>query len=137
MELNEKAIVPLDADSGVDFTDALGCSVDADGTLGGDFGVITVVNPAAAGETTSTEASVAVFGGNAGPVEVKLAGTVAVGEYGISDGTTGKFTKAAATDVAQVRFLEAGVADELVKAILLPPAGAVGAEVYAAYEEGT
>ena len=124
MELNEKSIVSLAAGSGVDLTATLGCSVDADGTLGGDFGVVVVVESA-------TRASVAVFGGNAGPVEVKLAGTVAVGEYGISSASTGEFTKAAATDVAQVRFLEAGNDDELVMAILLPPAGMIGASVYA------
>lgn len=134
METNLKAIVRLNAYSGVDFKDSLGCAVGADGQLGGNFGVIAVVEPVAAGATTSTSAAVALFGGNAGPVEVKLAGTVTAGALLVRNGTTGKWTAAAATDVAEARALEAGVADELVSAILLPPALAVGAEVYAAYD---
>lgn len=133
METNLKAIVRLEADSGVDFADSLGCSVAADGSLGGDYGVIVVVQPVAAGATTSTAASVALFGGNAGPVEVKLGGTVQKGDFLVSNPTTGVFTKAAATDVAQARAIEDGNATELISAILLPPAAMIGAEVYSAY----
>lgn len=132
METNLKAIVQLDADSGVDFSAALGCAVGADGALGGDFGVIVVVEPVKSGATTSTSAAVALFGGNAGPVEVKLGGTVAKGDFLVRNETTGVFTKAAATDVACARALEAGTSTELIAAILLPPAAAIGASVYAA-----
>ena len=53
MEKSNKAIVQLDAYSGVDFSAALGCAVGADGALGGDFGVIAVVDrPSAGGSTT-------------------------------------------------------------------------------------
>ncbi len=134
MEANLKAIIPLDADTGVDFSDALGCAVGFDGALGGNAGVLIVCDPTAAGASTSTSGTVALFGGNAGPVKVKLAGTVEIGDYGVADATTGKFTEAAATDVACVRFIEAGVSDERVSAILLNPAAAVGAEVNAAYD---
>lgn len=133
MEANEKAIIPLDAADGVDFGGALGCAVGFDGALGGNAGVLIVVDPTPAGGTTSTSGSAALFGGNAGVVKVKLAGTVSAGDYGVANGSTGKFTEAAATDVAQVRFIEDGVADERVSAILLAPAAAVGAEVYSAY----
>lgn len=125
MEANLKAIIPLTAATGVDLSDQLGCAVGFDGNLGGNAGVIIVDG--------ETDVTVALFGGNAGLVKVKLAGTVAAGEFGVANGSTGKFTKAAVTDVAQVRFVEAGVSTERVSAILLPPAAAVGANVFAAY----
>lgn len=133
METNEKGIVRLEEATGVDLSDAIGkaVGVDASGNavLGGDFGVVTIAY--------NDGVDVAVFGANAGPVEVKLAGTVAKGDYLVRNPTTGKWTKAAATDVAEARAIEAGVADELVSAVLLPPASRIGDEVYAAYAEGT
>ena len=133
MERNPKGIVRLDSASGVDLSDGVGLAVgidaSGDATLGGDFGVVT--------EAYSDGVAVAVFGGNAGPVEVKLAGTVDVGDLLVRNATTGTWTKAAATDVAEARALEAGVATELVAAILLPPAARIGDEVYSAYGSET
>lgn len=131
METNLKAIVPLDAATGVDFSAALGCAVGADGALGGDYGVLVVVDRPSAGGTTSTSGSVALFGGNAGPVEVKLAGTVsAAGVMLKRNVSTGTWTTAAATDVAEARSLEAGTATELIRAILLPPAAAASGHTH-------
>jgi hypothetical protein len=133
METNLKAIVPLNAATGVDFSAALGCAVGADGALGGDYGVLVVVDRPSAGGTTSTSGSVALFGGNTGPVEVKLAGTVTGAGVMLKRNTvTGTWTAAATTDVAEARSLEGGTATELISAILLPPAAAVGASVFAA-----
>lgn len=133
MERNPKGIVRLEEATGVDLSAAVGkaVGVDASGNavLGGDFGVVT--------EAYSNGVAVAVFGGNAGPVEVKLAGTVDVGDYLVRNPSTGTWTAAAATDVAEARAIEAGVATELVAAVLLPPAGRIGAEVYAAYASET
>lgn len=133
METNEKGIVRLEEANGVDLSDALGkaVGVDASGNaiLGGDFGVVLAAYQGGV--------AVAPFGSNVGPVEVKLAGTVAKGDYLVRNPTTGKWTKAAATDVAEARAIEAGVADELVSAVLLPPAARIGDEVYAVYAEGT
>lgn len=127
MERNPKGIVRLEEATGVDLSAAVGkaVGVDASGNavLGGDFGVVT--------EAYSNGVAVAVFGGNAGTVEVKLAGTVDVGDYLVRNPSTGTWTAAAATDVAEARAIEAGVATELVAAVLLPPAGRIGAEVYA------
>ena len=133
METNEKGIVRLEEATGVDLSDAIGkaVGVDASGNavLGGDFGVVT--------EAYQDGVSVAVFGANVGPVEVKLAGTVAAGDYLVRNPSTGTWTKAAATDVAEARALEAGVTTELVSAVLLPPAARIGDEVYAAYASET
>lgn len=133
MERNPKGIVRLNSASGVDLSDAIGKAVgidaSGDATLGGDFGVVT--------EAYQSGVAVAVFGGNAGPVEVKLAGEVSAGDYLVRNSSTGKWTEAAATDVAEARALEDGVADELIAAVLLPPAARVGAEVYAEYSAGT
>ena len=130
METNLKAIVPLDAATGVDFSASLGCAVGADGALGGNFGVLVVVDPIAAGAATATSGSVALFGGNAGPVEVKLAGTVAKGAMLKRNVSTGTWTTAAATDVAEARALEAGTSTELISAILLPPAAAASGHTH-------
>ena len=128
METNLKSIVPLDTASGVDLSAKLGCAVGVDSsgnaTLGGNFGVVVVEG--------ASRVSVAVFGGNAGPVLVKLAGSVDAGDMLVRDGSAGTFTKAAATDVAEARAIEAGAATELIPAVLLPPAAAVGATVFAA-----
>ena len=128
MERYQKGIMRLDSASGVDLSDGVGLAVgiDASGnaTLGGDFGVVT--------ETYQDGATVALFGANVGPVDVKLAGTVAAGNKLVRNGTTGKWTAATAADVAEARAIESGVADELVAAILLPPASAIGASVFAA-----
>jgi len=133
MERNPKGIVRLNSASGVDLSDAIGKAVgidaSGDATLGGDFGVVT--------EAYQSGVAVAAFGSNAGPVEVKLAGEVAAGDYLVRNSSTGKWTEAAATDVAEARALEDGVADELIAAVLLPPAARVGAEVYAEYSAGT
>lgn len=133
MERNPKGIVRLASATGVDLSAAVGLAVgiDASGnaTLGGDFGVVTVAY--------QDGVAVAVFGGNAGPVEVKLAGSVSAGDYLVRNASTGKWTEAEADDVAEARALEAGSADELVAAVLLPPASRIGAEVYAAYSAGT
>jgi len=87
--------------------------------LGNAFGVVV--------EQNESHLSVAVFGGNAGTVEVKAGGTIAKGDLLKADSSTGVFTAAAATDVATAVALEAGVSDELVEAVLLPPPAATGA----------
>ena len=87
--------------------------------LGNAFGVVV--------EQNDTHLSVAVFGGNAGTVEVKAGGTIAKGDLLKADSSTGVFTAAAATDVATAIALEAGASDELVEAVLLPPPAATGA----------
>ena len=133
MERNPKGIVRLEEADDVDLSSGVGLAVgiDADGkaTLGGDFGVVT--------EAYQDGVAVAAFGSNAGPVEVKLAGEVAAGDFLVRNSSTGTWTEAAATDVAEARALEDGVADELIAAVLLPPAARVGAEVYAEYSAGT
>lgn len=87
--------------------------------LGNAFGVVT--------EQYEGHVSVAVFGGNAGPVEVKAGGSITMGDLLKANASTGLFTAATATDVANAVALEAGAADELVEAVLLPPAGATDA----------
>lgn len=87
--------------------------------LGNAFGVVV--------EQNDTHLSVAVFGGNAGTVELKAGGNIAKGDLLKADSSTGVFTAAAATDVATAIALEAGVSDELVEAVLLPPPAATGA----------
>ena len=133
MERNPKGIVRLEEATGVDLSDGVGLAVginaSGEATLGGDFGVVT--------DAYQDGVAVAVFGSNAGPVAVKLAGTVKAGDYLVRNPATGTWTKAAATDVAEARAIEAGVTTELVAAVLLPPASSVGAEVFAAYSEGT
>lgn len=116
MERNLKAIIRLDVVENLDLNDAIGCAVDATGALGGDYGVVLEAIPGAA--------TVGLFGGNTGPVEVKLAGTVERGDFLARDASTGRFAVAAAGAAAEARAIEAGVAEELVAAILLPPAAA-------------
>ncbi len=128
MEINVKSIVRRASASGVDLSDGVGLAVgiDASGnlTLGGNYGVVT--------EAYQDGASVALFGGNVGLVELKLAGTVKDGDPLVRNDSTGKWTKAGATNVAEAIAAEAGVADELVAAVLLAPAASIGASVYAA-----
>ena len=87
--------------------------------LGNAFGVVV--------EQNDTHLSVAVFGGNAGTVEVKAGGTIAKGDLLVANGSTGVWTAAESTDVAQAVALEAGASDELVEAVLFPPVAATGA----------
>ena len=128
METNEKGIVRLEEASGVDLSDAIGKAVGVDASgkavLGGDFGVVTLAY--------NGGVDVAVFGSNVGPVEVKLAGMVAKGDYVVRNPITGKWTKAAATDIAEARMVQSGVSDELIPAVLLAPAARIGANVFAA-----
>jgi len=74
------------------------------------------------GENTDGQDSIGICGGNVGPVDVKLAGTVAKGDYGQleADGRVIKDSGAGARVIVCL-FKEAGVANELVQAILLTP----------------
>ena len=118
MENLSKTIVRLSEASGSDLSQSIGCAVDINGgkaELGNTFGVIT--------DAYDGGVAVAVFGGNAGAVEVKLSDSVAMGGTLKFDSVTGKASAAVAADgdFAQAIALEAGVADELVSAVLLPP----------------
>lgn len=79
------------------------------------------------GENTTGKDSIAICGGNAGPVKVKLSanpGTVAAGTRLQLDATTVGTVCADAGTGARVicaRALESGAADELIRAILLSP----------------
>lgn len=123
MEKIPHPIIRLETASGSDLSSSLGCAVSlssGDAVLGNGFGVIC--------DCYQGGVAVAPFGaGGIGAVEVKLAGTVAKGDLLKADGSTGKFTAATATDVANAIALEAGVSDELVAACLLPPPAATGA----------
>jgi len=74
------------------------------------------------GEEAGGQDSIAVCGGNAGSVRVKVGGPVSKGNFGQleSDGTV-IVDSAAGARVIVCRFLEAGVEDELVEAILMVP----------------
>lgn len=74
------------------------------------------------GEPQGGQDSVAICGGNAGSVRVKVGGPVAKGAYGQleNDGTVITDSGAGAR-VIVCRFLEDGVEDELVEAILINP----------------
>jgi len=77
------------------------------------------------GEATTGQDSIAVCGGNAGPVKVKLSaspGTVVAGTRLVLDGTTLGAAKATAggARVEFARALESGSANELIEAILVP-----------------
>lgn len=87
--------------------------------LGNAFGVVV--------EQNGTHLSVAVFGGNAGTVEVKAGGTIAAGDLLKADASTGVFTAISTGDIATAIAVEAGASDELVEAVLLPPPAATGA----------
>ena len=128
MERNVKSIVVRASASGVDLSDGVGLAVGIDSsgnlTLGGNYGVVT--------EAYQDGASVALFGGNTGLVEVKLAGTVKDGDPLVRNPSTGKWTKAGAANVAEAIAAEDGVADEKIPAVLLAPAASIGTSVYAA-----
>jgi len=74
------------------------------------------------GEDTDGKDSIAVCGGNAGPVEVKLNGTVSMGDYLQleSDGTVIENAGSGARVLVAIALSD-GVAEELIPAILLTP----------------
>jgi len=74
------------------------------------------------GEEAGGQDSIAVSGGNAGPVRVKVGGPVSKGGLGQleNDGSVIADSGAGAR-VIVCKFLEAGVEDELVKAIAILP----------------
>jgi len=77
------------------------------------------------GEPTTGKSSVAIAGGNLGPVRVKLhstPGTVVLGTR-LQLHTDGTFKADLATGARTVcaRALESGAASELIEAVLLPP----------------
>ena len=123
METRVTSILQLKPASGVNLAEAVGFAVgvndDGEATLGGDFGVVTV---AAQGLV-----SVALFGGNTGPVQVKLASAIKAGQFLMRDASTGKFSQASSSAIADARAVEGGEIDELISAILLAPAGGFGA----------
>jgi hypothetical protein len=125
-EVFQKAIVKIDVASA---SDVLGLNVTAAGAADADegFGVVTeqLVNG------TSSTLAVAVYGGNAGPVEVKAAATINKGDK-LKVTTGGKFTPISTKDIPNAVALEAAAADELVPAVLLPP-HAWAADAFAAH----
>lgn len=75
------------------------------------------------GENTDGVDSIAIFGGNAGIVKVKLSGTVSKGGYGQlhSDGQTFVADAESGARVVCCIFDEAGVSSDLVDAVLITP----------------
>jgi hypothetical protein len=117
MEVFQKAIVKVDVASA---SDVLGLNVTAAGAASNSEGFGVVVEQAVNGSASML--SVAVYGGNTGPVEVKAAATIAKGDL-LKVTTGGKFTPASTAnkDIPNAVALEAAAADELVPAVLLPP----------------
>lgn len=111
METNLKAIVPVTASSS---SDVIGLNVTTAGAASDSEGFGVVV------EQADKELSVAVYGGNTGPVEVKAAASITKGDL-LKVTTGGKFTPISSKDIPNAVALEAGAADELVTAVLLPP----------------
>lgn len=111
MEKLVKAIVPVTASAS---TDVLGLNVTSAGAASNSEGFGVVV------EQADKELSIAVYGGNAGPVEVKAAASITKGAL-LKVTTGGKFTPISTKDIPNAVALEAGAADELVTAVLLPP----------------
>lgn len=111
METNLKAIVPVTASAS---TDVLGLNVTTAGAASADEGFGVVV------EQADKELSIAVYGGNTGPVEVKAASSITKGAL-LKVTTGGKFTPISSKEIPNAVALEAGAADELVQAVLLPP----------------
>ena len=111
METNLKAIVPVTASAS---TDVLGLNVTTAGAASNSEGFGVVV------EQADKELSIAVYGGNAGPVEVKAAASITKGAL-LKVTTGGKFTPISSKEIPNAVALEAGAADELVQAVLLPP----------------
>ena len=115
MEVFQKAIVKVDVASA---SDVLGLNVTAAGAASNSEGFGVVVEQAVNG--SSSMLSVAVYDGNAGPVEVKAAATITKGAL-LKVTTGGKFTPIGSKEIPNAVALEAAAADELVPAVLLPP----------------
>lgn len=111
METNMKTIVPVTASA---TTDVLGLNVTTAGAASNSEGFGVVV------EQDGKALSVAVYGGNTGPVEVKAAASITKGNL-LKVTTGGKFTPISTKDIPNAVAIEDGAADELVQAILLPP----------------
>lgn len=111
MEKLVKAIVPVTASAS---TDVIGLNVTTAGAASNSEGFGVVV------EQADKELSIAVYGGNTGPVEVKAAASIAKGDL-LKVTTGGKFTPISSKEIPNAVALEAGAADELVMAVLLPP----------------
>lgn len=111
METNLKTIVPVTASA---TTDVLGMNVTTAGAASNSEGFGVVV------EQDGKTLSVAVYGGNTGPVEVKAAVSITKGNL-LKVTTGGKFTPISSKDIPNAIALEDGAADELVQAVLLPP----------------
>ena len=111
METNLKAIVQVRASA---TTDVIGLNVTKAGAADADEGFGVVV------EQLGATLSVAVYGGNAGPVEVKAAASITKGDL-LKVTTGGKFTPISTKDIPNAVAIEDGAADELVQAVLLPP----------------
>lgn len=126
MELNEKTIIPINIPDGADYSQYVGCScgIGSNGfaLIGGDLGVIVGAMPGSV--------SVALFGGNTGLIEVKLGGAVAAGDALVRDPTTGTFSAATSTDIAEARAIEGGAADELIPAVLFAPAMSIAGHAH-------
>ena len=124
METRTTSILQLKPASDVNLAQAVGYAVgineDGELTLGGDFGVVTAAYQGLA--------SVALFGGNTGPCQVKLSSAIKAGQFLVRDAATGKFKEALSSDIASARAVESGEIDELVAAILLAPETAIGAD---------
>jgi hypothetical protein len=76
------------------------------------------------GEDTDGQDSIAVCGGNAGPCEVKLNGTVSKGAYLQLESAGTVITDAGSGARVLVGIaLDSGVAEELIPAVLIPPIG--------------
>ena len=115
MEIYPKAIVKVDVASA---SDVLGLNVTAAGAADADEGFGVVVEQVVNG--SSSALSIAVYGGNTGPVEVKAAATITKGAL-LKVTTGGKFTPISSKERPNAVALEAAAADELVPAVLLPP----------------
>ena len=115
MEIYPKAIVKVDVASA---SDVLGLNVTAAGAADSDEGFGVVVEQVVNG--SSSALSIAVYGGNTGPVEVKAAATITKGAL-LKVTTGGKFTPISSQELPHAVALEAAAADELVPAVLLPP----------------
>lgn len=111
METNLKTIVPVTASA---TTDVLGLNVTTAGAASNSEGFGVVV------EQDGKSLSVAIYGGNAGPVEVKAAASITKGNL-LKVTTGGKFTPISTKDIPNAVAIEDGAADELVQAVLLPP----------------
>lgn len=122
-QVQTTAIEPIEA--AADHSDKVGYFMEIDGN-----GKSAIVNSAADlpyglildGEEAGGNDSVAVCGGNVGPVRVKVSGPVTKGSYGqLQNDGTAIVDSGAGARVIVCRFLEAGVAEERVKSILINP----------------